>query len=390
MKKTVTRILLAALCALLVTSMLPISVSAAKASTVAHWKFQNTDGYSKGTINQKDFGFYDLTGNGNDLIVAYEGNAADINGGIFAWAKGSDNDAKSDSALYFGNTIDAAKSVDPYTATETEYGGAYTSGMYFETIDNAPINKLDFEKGFTIEVVFMVDSTFNMNYNRYTGIISRQGLFNNEPMVSLALAECSADDKGYFTDRMGLQYLQNPLDLTATTNSELAYDEGIDPGVWVHYCVIVSGGSFEAYVNGQFITGGETGDGIAQDGYGWDVGVGRKDLSGKASMNENYPEGGIRRLFCGTISEIRISDGAMDIEDSLWGQTPVYDLAWQTPAAPEAVEAPTETPVETLAETPAVEEAPVVTAPAAQTSDIAVTALVAIIAAGYALIKKRG
>ena len=57
---------------------------------------------------------------------------------------------------------------------------------------------------------------------------------------------------------------------------------------------------------------------FAYSPYGWEVGVGRKYGNGAVTMNSRHSEGLIRRLFCGSISEIKFSKVAIDVNDSLW------------------------------------------------------------------------
>lgn len=291
---------------------------------LAHWKFQNDAQYFTGDINTDSIKFIDLSGNGNDLEVATEGNGAQLD--IFTWDKGVDNDTlkevDSASSLKFGNTWDQAKSVDEYESDKTAYSGAYVSGKYLQTVDNAPLNSFNGINGWTIEVVFKISSDWNTNYNRYTGIFSKQGVVEsqNEPALSLALTETiSGEDDGslgkYGTT--GIQYIHiNSAEVK--TNRE--FQNGmIGAEQWIHYMVTSDGFATDLYVNGEFVQSlNESCDIATVDAsFGWEVGVGRKLKGSEATMNEQHPEGLIRRLFCGSISEIRFTEGYMDVEDSL-------------------------------------------------------------------------
>ncbi len=58
---------------------------------------------------------------------------------------------------------------------------------------------------------------------------------------------------------------------------------------------------------------------IVNPAFRWEVGVGRKiPESGDKTKNTLHAEGFIRRLFCGSISEIRVSEGEMSVKDSLY------------------------------------------------------------------------
>lgn len=395
--------LLAGCCAILIAALAAFPASAAAdTKTVAHWRFQNVDGYYSGDLNGNNLTFRDLTGNGNDLIVKTVGNGDKLN--VFKWydapGVGADKDAKS--SLYFGNTLAAAKSVDPYDPSQTSWTGAYTSGKYFNTVSGAPMNDDTFENGFTIEVIFCLDENFNNEYNRYTGIFSRNYIYHDqsEPTLSLALAECSGQDADGSLGKNGhtwLQYIQINSDENKL-NTEFYSDIGVFPGDWIHYMVTNNGEDTEIYINGDMVAIHPDNKGIfcVNPEYGWEVGVGRKPGEGRTDhMNENYPEGTIRRLFCGAIAEIRVSEGYMDVMDSLYMKAPKYDLTATTPAAPAATETPAaETPaaepatapVETTTAAPTT--APVTTAPA--TFDgFTVAAMIAVGSACTALLMKK-
>ena len=298
--------------------------TASNQKILAHWKFQNDAKYFTGDIGTDSLKFVDLSGNGNDLEVATEGNGAQLD--IFTWDKGVDNDTLKEldnaSSLKFGNTLDQAQSVDEYESDKTAYSGAYVSGKYLQTVDNAPLNSFDGTDGWTIEVIFKVSPDWNTNYNRYTGIFSKQGVVQsqNEPALSLALTEkISGEDDGslgkYGTT--GLQYI-HVSSAEVKTNRELQ-NGMIGADQWIHYMASSDGFATDVYINGELIHSfNESCDvAVVDDSFGWEVGVGRKLKGNEATMNEEHPEGLIRRLFCGSISEIRFTEGYMDIEDSL-------------------------------------------------------------------------
>ena len=197
-------------------------------------------------------------------------------------------------------------------------GGTYVSGKYFATVSDAPMNSQVFEEGYTIEIIFKVDSNFNMNYNRYVGIFSRQGIYNNEPWFSMALAETAdINEEGYLKEngKLSLQLVQRSTDGSAV-NKEFG---AINTNQWVHYMAVSKNGNVTVYVNGQEQdTGGIHLTDIGKSKYGWEVGVGRKSFEGESVKNEEHEEGGIRRLFCGAISEIRVVDHAIDLQDALY------------------------------------------------------------------------
>lgn len=370
--------------ALLTIALVMFPVSAAENKTVAHWKFQNVEGYYSGNLSSSNLTFYDLTGNGNDLEVKTVGFGDKLD--IFKWydapAVGADKEAKS--SLFFGNTLKAAQSVDPYPSSETTWTGAYTSGKYFNTVPGAPMNDKTFEYGFTIEIIFCIDENFNNEYNRYTGIFSRNYILaeQQEPALQLALAECAGQNAdSYLGDsgRTWLQYIQINSDGTKI-NNEFYSNIGLYPGDWIHYMATNNGEDTEIYINGEFIAIYPDAKGImcVNPEYGWEVGVGRKPGEGRTDhKNENVPEGTIRRLFCGAISEIRVSEGYMDVMDSLYMKAPKYDLAPKTEQTAVTADTPT-------ADAPATEPADTTDAPASVSAPATFDAatVVVLIAAG--------
>ena len=338
----------------------------------AHWKFQNEEGYYTGSAEDDSLRFIDLTGNGNDLEVCFEGNGDQLD--IFEWDEGAtvgeDGVYSTKSSLRFGNTWEKALSVDPYDASQTEYSGAYVSGKYFQTVNGAPLNNVDSTTGWTVEIVFKIDEEWNNNYNRYTGLFSRQGVVESqdEPAFSMALTELigggTAD--GYIgrEGTTGLQYVHVDVN-EQKTNHERKNGE-IYAEQWIHYMVTSDGYWLDVYINGENVLSmAENNEIYITDSlFSWEVGVGRKLGTDKATMNPKHPEGLIRRLFCGSMAEIRFTMNYMDIEDSLLygenalGNNKQTEAPTEEPTEP-VTEAPTDTPETEAPTTPAETQAPV-------------------------------
>ena len=337
----------------------------------AHWKFQNEEGYYTGSAEDDSLRFIDLTGNGNDLEVCFEGNGDQLD--IFEWDEGAtvgeDGVYSTKSSLRFGNTWEKALSVDPYDASQTEYSGAYVSGKYFQTVNGAPLNNVDSTTGWTVEIIFKIDEEWNNNYNRYTGLFSRQGVVESqdEPAFSMALTELigggTAD--GYIgrEGTTGLQYVH--VDVNENKTNHERKNGEIYAEQWIHYMVTSDGYWLDVYVNGENVLSmAENNEIYITDSlFSWEVGVGRKLGTDKATMNPKHPEGLIRRLFCGSMSEIRFTMNYMDIEDSLLYGENALENNKQTEAPTEAptepvTEAPTDTPETEAPTTPAETQAP--------------------------------
>ena len=338
----------------------------------AHWKFQNEEGYYTGSAEDDSLRFIDLTGNGNDLEVCFEGNGDQLD--IFEWDEGAtvgeDGVYSTKSSLRFGNTWEKALSVDPYDASQTEYSGAYVSGKYFQTVNGAPLNNVDSTTGWTVEIVFKIDEEWNNNYNRYTGLFSRQGVVESqdEPAFSMALTELigGGTSDGYIgrEGTTGLQYVH--VDVNENKTNHERKNGEIYAEQWIHYMVTSDGYWLDVYINGENVLSmAENNEIYITDSlFSWEVGVGRKLGTDKATMNPKHPEGLIRRLFCGSMSEIRFTMNYMDIEDSLLYGENALENNKQTEAPTEeptepVTEAPTDIPETEAPTTPAETEAPV-------------------------------
>lgn len=289
---------------------------------LAHWKLQNVEGCFTGSVDDDTVGFRDLTGNGNDLIAKIAGNGDRLD--IFSWDNDIDvSGVKFSSALRIDNTKTKSASVDPYDASETSYTGGYTSGKYLETVKGAPLNSFEFPDGFSVEVIFKLSPELDNEYNRYTGIFSRQGVIEdqNEPPFSIALSEWDNDASG------ALGGNQTWLQLLIMNDYSRLNDEMdeilLSAGTWYHVLVTVSDGKVQVYLNGKLLLDTWTSFSsiyCTDPDYSWEVGVGRKwggDHSAD-SKNENAPEGMIRRLFAGSVAEIRVFDRAIGVEESLY------------------------------------------------------------------------
>ena len=295
-----------------------------KYKVLAHWKLQNQEGYYTGSVDDDTIGFKDLSGNGNDLIAKVAGNGDQLD--IFSWDNDVDASAqKFTSGLRFNNTKALAATVDPYKASQTSYTGGYTSGKYLETVKGAPINSSEFTGGFSIEVIFKLSKDLDNEYNRYTGIFSRQGVLEeqNEPPFSIAITEWINDSETN-TINNNLTWMQLLMVNDASKHNHEMDAILLDAETWHHVLVTLGNeGQLLVYLDGNKIDERWSAfDSIycTNPDYSWEVGVGRKFGGGHEtdSKNENSPEGMIRRLFAGSVAEIRITDTPIEPADSLY------------------------------------------------------------------------
>ncbi|MBP5779832.1 MAG: hypothetical protein J6X34_01195 [Clostridia bacterium] len=295
-----------------------------KYKVLAHWKLQNQEGYYTGSVDDDTIGFKDLSGNGNDLIAKVAGNGDQLD--IFSWDNDVDSAAfKFGSGLKFNNTKALAATVDPYKASETSYTGGYTSGKYLETVKGAPINSSTFDGGFSIEVIFKLSKDLDNEYNRYTGMFSRQGVIEdqNEPPFSIAISEWN-NDTATGTINENETWLQLLIVNDYTKLNHEMDEILVAADTWHHVLITLDDlGKVLVYLDGEKLFDTWSGfEGIfcTDPDFSWEVGVGRKFGGDHEtdSKNENSPEGMIRRLFAGSIAEIRITDKPIEVADSLF------------------------------------------------------------------------
>lgn len=346
MKKLTAAVLMASI---IISCFTFIPAHAEEAKAVAHWKLQNEQGYFVGDIEKDNLQFIDLTGNGNDLVTRTVGNGSQLD--IFTWDTGADKgESKSGSALKMDNTRVLAEAVDPYNSGETSWTGGYTSGKYLETIKGSPINSNEFDEGFSVDIIVKLSPELDNDYNRYCGIFSRQGVIEeqNEPPFSIALSEWTDDANGVMGEnKTWLQYVH--CNYSSKVNVEMN-EIMIGADGWHHILVSSDGISTTYYIDGEALR--TIGDfpylEYTEPYYSWEVGVGRKWGAGHENecKNEDAPEGMIRRLFAGSISEIRVMDGPIEPKDSLYYK-PVSYSTIPGPATPKEYN-PDETTTEEL------------------------------------------
>ncbi len=326
MKKIILSLLL---CSLLIGCLAAFPAHADEANVVAHWKLQDVDGYYVGSIDHDNLQFIDLSGNGNDLVTKVAGNGEQLD--IFTWDTGADTGAStSSSSLMFNNTKILAAAVDPYTSSETSYSGGYTSGKYLETIKGAPMNTNEFERGISVDIIFKLSPELDNDYNRYTGIFSRQGVIEsqNEPPFSIALCEWDNDPStGTLGNNKTWMQFVHCDDFQKVNNEMDKIMIGADG--WHHLLVTTDGFSITYFIDGEPLATFQDISciDVRDPNFSWEIGVGRKSGADHENdcKNENAAEGMIRRLFAGSITEIRVMDGPIENEDSLYFKSVNYD-----------------------------------------------------------------
>ena len=129
--------------------------------TVAHWDFNDKADIEKGVVK-------DVTGNGNDLeLKVKEGTPADKK------------------AVFSSDRYDAEKRIG---GSVRLFGGRGEHGCWFTTSDKAPLNSVQMEKGYTIEIIFKVTPGFETDKHAWMGMLSRLGKPEGDSPATAAIS----------------------------------------------------------------------------------------------------------------------------------------------------------------------------------------------------------
>ncbi|MFM9276809.1 Ig-like domain-containing protein [Paenibacillus jiagnxiensis] len=260
------------------TATVSINVTNLKDHIVSYWKFQDS---GDGTYDVKD-----LTGNGNDMFRVDAGSedSPDVEIG---W--------DSDRAPY-SRSAGSLRMSNDHQADEISY---------FRTVDDAPVNAMTFEEGYTIEAIVKIPSQFDADKHGNAGLLSRGvtgaagGKTEDDPQRAIAGLN--------LTNLKELQWSAYPTD---QDNVKIAQSPEITTTNWMHIALVNDAETTTMYIDGSpQVTVAEDAKGIATamaDGKfaPWIVGT---TLYGSDWMNG----------FNGSISEIRLTDVALDESEFL-------------------------------------------------------------------------
>ncbi len=244
--------------------------------TLAYWRF---DAGADGAVVAGSTKVQDLSGHGNDLIVANR--------------PGSQSDAL---------TWTSDHHPDQPTHGSLNLKGGAPTGDYLQTVANAPINAETFPNGYTVEAFFYVPADFS-GANAWSAMLSRWGMSSEagkvkqgndgdpqEPVVTLSL---SGDRE--------LQWCVYPL----TQDGNLTnWGHELPVGAWWHVAVVNNGQVTIMYVDGCEVVRNPTtvNKGLATINREWLVG--------------GYEYGGeLNQVYYGKIGDIRITKKSMKPEE---------------------------------------------------------------------------
>lgn len=251
---------------------------ASSANVIAQWNFDE-QGVKQGTIQNKDLIFKDLSGNGNDLEMNTYGNINPQDAISFTSDK-----------MYDGTNGSIALSGN----------SAKKEGVDLLTVKDAPINKENFENGYTIEFVYKLPGDWT-TAESWMSLMARQGDAKSmdEPelgTMNMAISNCKE-----------IQFLTANKDDSHSMESA-SWSVSMDKGdVWYHIAVVSDNNVIRTFVNGVEAFRDYVSDEMQ--------GMYADPSDGRFRIGSSWWKQGsqtIDKFARGNYQQVRISDGALD------------------------------------------------------------------------------
>ncbi|SDX36425.1 Calcineurin-like phosphoesterase [Saccharopolyspora shandongensis] len=241
--------------------------------TIAYWRFDNA---AAGT---KVESVRDLSGQGNDLKLMTLG------GGSLTYSTDFDRRQPSHASLQFTGSKNPPR------------------GSYLQTVDSAPLNRMDFASGYTIEAFVKLPPDFKDGNHAWCGVFSRLGTGADagktgddpsEPAVTLSLS-----------DGAGFQWATFPLN-TNSISTNWSHELQLDK--WWHVAVVNDGTHTTMYVDGCPVVRNPrtSAAGLANPGTSW--------LLGGYAYDRTVEQG-----FHGWIGDVRVVARPLPVSDFMLG-----------------------------------------------------------------------
>lgn len=250
-----------------------------KINVVAEWKFDSSN-IESGSIEDKNLILKDSSGNGNNLKMNTYGNVDDYSKYI----------SFSDDKMY-----DEAKG-----SVEVKGDTANKIGADFVTVDDAPINKEEFEDGYTIELIYKLPIDWTVS-NSWMSLLARQGDCKSMDEAELGTMNVAV------SNCKEIQFVAANKDDNHEMESaswSVSMDKG---GVWYHIAIVNDNKTIRTFVNGAEAFRDYVSDDM--------VGLYADPNDGRFRVGSSWWKEGDRLLdkFArGSYQEIRITEGALD------------------------------------------------------------------------------
>lgn len=249
--------------------------------TLAYWSFF-PEGVTDGeAVPAEGMAVADLSGNGNDLMRMNmpEGQETDM-----TWS------------VTHAENMPTAGSLRLVGDNTTQIGA------YLSTAEEAPLNMLTFEDGFTIEVFVMLPEDWTADANQWTGILSRGG--TGETLGRSGEGVDPDEGVGYLgvSNFPEFQWQVFPLNLEAHRTN---WSDQLMLGEWYHVAIVNDGARTLMFLNGEEVLRNPAEEVI---------GIATAELPWRVGANAYGDE---LDTFNGWIGDIRIVDRAIGFDEFL-------------------------------------------------------------------------
>lgn len=275
----------------------------AKPDVVADWKFQKSN--STGDIDDGNVVIKDASGNGNDLRMETYGKGDYKLSDYVSWdTKSMNGDANG--SLKLNGDSDLAHKKQNHELRDPK-------GADFITVDNAPINKETFAKGYTLEFVYYLPDDFNAGSDAWMGIAARQSAnsgMDEHEMGSMSLAISNCKETQFKAANVDNQSTQNTSDPNnGVTSWGVTMDHG---GVWYHIAIVSDGTNVVTYTNGAkaFRNINKNGNGLYADPTDGRFRIGSAYYNDTYDTSK-YDKEDFDKFLRGNLQEVRFSRGAV-------------------------------------------------------------------------------
>ncbi|MGL5380956.1 LamG-like jellyroll fold domain-containing protein [Clostridium sp.] len=252
-------------------------------NVLAEWKFEE-ESVKSGSITDKNLIFKDVTGNGNDIEINTYGNPENMNNYL----------EFTDEKMY--DKVNGSLRINGDSKNKV--------GADFITVEDAPINKENFEEGYTIEFLYQLPMDWTAS-DSWMGLMARQGdskSMDEPELGSMALSVSNCKEIQYLAANKNDDHQMN------SAAWSVSMDKG---GVWYHIVVTSDNDVIRTYVNGAEAFRDYVGD---MGGLYADAEDGRFRI-GSSWWKEGSQT--LSKFGRGNYQQVRISEGALEKEDWL-------------------------------------------------------------------------
>lgn len=242
----------------------------------ADWRFEQSSIVS-GSLATGDLTLRDSSGNGNTIELQTYNGETDVTPYM----------SFSEDKMYDGTS-------GSLEWTDRTHGGD------FITVSDAPINRENFENGYTIEFVYKLPADFTTS-DAWMGLLARQGdctSMDEKELGTMSVAISNCKELQYTTANK-----QDSHKMSSAAWS-VSMDEG---GVWYHIAIVSDNHVIKTYINGCEAFRDYVSDEM--------TGMYADPADGRFRIGSSYWDGVLSKFGRGNYQQVRITDGALEKSD---------------------------------------------------------------------------